>query len=345
MLVQNDFGVWQIDITIEGERVRKSTKTKDKSLAEKLHSVVEADLIKGAWGITKKIPKLTLDAAFKLAIHSHWKGTKAEYKVSQNWELLKQYIDTTKDISSITTEVVRDLVINLGKAGNAPATINRKLAVLRTLLNLCIEWGKLSYAPRIKALKEPPSRHRVLTVEEEYSMMLFFGKHYPEQAEMFEFLLSSANRLSEVLKLTWFDVDFKSSVVRFVDTKSGETLHKPMTEVMKRVLEARKGLPVPFPYTIDMVESYWKYFRKHMGYQEEETFVIHSLRHTCASRLVAAGVDLKRVQIWLGHKSYTTTLKYAQLSESHLGDVVSSLNEAEKFDRSLSFSSQTVGKQ
>ena len=78
-----------------------------------------------------------------------------------------------------------------------------------------------------------------------------------------------------------------------------------------------------------------------MGYQEDSTFVIHSLRHTCASRLVAAGMDLKRVQEWLGHKSYTTTLKYAQLSDSHLLDVVKAVNVIKEFDYSLSSVSQS----
>lgn len=349
MLERNGYGIWQIDLTISGIRHRKSTKTKDKTLALKLHALIEAEMLKESWGILKKSKLFTLDEAFKLAVKSHWKGNKSEYKVSQNWVLLSEHLDITKDVSSVTSETIRDITIKLRGINNSPATINRKLATLRTLLNLCIEWGKLTHAPKIKSLKEPPSRHRVLTDDEELSMMRFFNNSYTEEhTGLFEFLLSSGNRLSEVLKLTWFDVDFKTSAVRFTDTKSGETLHKPLTDTMKRVLELRRGLPVPFPYTIDMVESYWLHFRKHLGYQEDGTFVIHSLRHTCASRLVSQGVDLKRVQAWLGHKSYSTTLKYAQLSEVHLQDVVKVINTGSKghqeFAHSLSYSSQTVVK-
>lgn len=343
MLVRNDFGVWQIDLTVDGERVRKSTRTKDKALAQKLHALTESEMLKGTWGINKKT--YSLDSAFKDAMQSHWKGSKAVHKVQQNWSLLtegeKPLLDKSKDVSSVTAETVRDLTISMGKLGNSNATINRKMAVVRTLLNLCVEWGKLTHSPKIKSLKEPPSRHRVLTSEEEMRMMRFFDKNYSDVAGLFEFLLSSANRVSEALKLTWFDVDFKDGVIKFVDTKSGDTLHKPMTRVMRSVLEARKGLPKPFPYTLDMVEHYWKQLRTHLGYTEDATFVIHSLRHTCASRLVASGVDLKRVQAWLGHKSYTTTLKYAQLADSHLGDVVTALNVTKDFDHGLSTASQS----
>lgn len=344
MLLPNQYGVWQIDITVDGKRVRKSTRTKDKALAQKLHALTEAEMLKGSWGLGKKA-SYTLEDAFSDGMATHWKTLKYSFKVDQNWTLLtegaKPLLDKRMDVTKVTASVIMELSKALALQGNSAATINRKLAVVRKLLNLCAEWGKIPHVPRVPTLKEPPSRHRVLTAEEEVSMMRFFREKYPEQASLFEFLLSSANRISEVLAITWFDVNFKDGVVRLVDTKSGDTLHKPMTEVMRAVLEARKGLIKPFPYTLDSVESTWKYFRSFMGYQEDSTFVIHSLRHTCASRLVAQGVDLRRVQMWLGHRSYTTTLKYAQLANTHLRDVVGVLNTTKDFDRSLTYERQS----
>lgn len=341
MIVKNEYGVWQIDLTVNGERIRKSTKTKLKPVADKIHALLESQMLLGTHGIGK--PKLTLQKAFETALQSHWKGSKAEFKVVQNWTLLSKLLDTSKDVSYVTVVVVRDLTIALAKLGNSPATINRKMAVIRTLLNLCVEWGDLTHSPKIKALKEPKSRHRVLSLSEEADMITFFaGK---EEFGLFQFLLSSANRLSEALKLTWFDIDTTGCTVRFTDTKSGDTLHKPFTEVMKSVLASRRHLPVPFPYSVDESEVLWNKFRRSVNMQDDPTFVIHSLRHTCASRLVAAGVDLKRVQEWLGHKSYTTTLKYAQLSDVHLLDVVKVLNVGvsvvKEFDYSLSSGSQS----
>lgn len=48
----------------------------------------------------------------------------------------------------------------------------------------------------------------------------------------------------------------------------------------------------------------------------------HDMRHTAASWLVQAGVDLYRVQALLGHESFLTTQRYAHLAPDHFGAVM-----------------------
>ena len=48
----------------------------------------------------------------------------------------------------------------------------------------------------------------------------------------------------------------------------------------------------------------------------------HVLRHTCASRLVQGGIDIRRVQTWLGHQTLQMTMRYAHLASQDLDSCV-----------------------
>jgi site-specific recombinase XerD len=51
------------------------------------------------------------------------------------------------------------------------------------------------------------------------------------------------------------------------------------------------------------------------------------LRHTCASRLVNAGIDLYVVKEWLGHSSIQVTEKYAHLAPHKLSHAAKILDD------------------
>jgi site-specific recombinase XerD len=74
----------------------------------------------------------------------------------------------------------------------------------------------------------------------------------------------------------------------------------------------------PFSITIHEAERAWQWVRAEMGFVKDSEFVIHSLRHTCASRLVNAGIDLYVVCRWLGHSSIQITERYAHLDPKKL---------------------------
>jgi site-specific recombinase XerD len=75
-----------------------------------------------------------------------------------------------------------------------------------------------------------------------------------------------------------------------------------------RVILNVKGLPLSDP-------RHW--FEPSVRDAKIQDFSWHCLRHTFASRLVMAGVDLRTVQELLGHKSIAMTVRYSHLAPAH----------------------------
>jgi len=82
---------------------------------------------------------------------------------------------------------------------------------------------------------------------------------------------------------------------------------------------------MPFDLKEYQAENSWRWVRKQMKLEADEEFIIHSLRHTCATRLVNNDIDLYVVKEWLGHSSIQVTEKYAHLSPSKLAHAVCAL--------------------
>ncbi len=62
----------------------------------------------------------------------------------------------------------------------------------------------------------------------------------------------------------------------------------------------------------------WHKAKAEIGLGGDEELVPHTLRHTCASRLVRGGIDIRRVQMWLGHQTLQMTMRYSHLATHDL---------------------------
>ena len=55
----------------------------------------------------------------------------------------------------------------------------------------------------------------------------------------------------------------------------------------------------------------------------------HDLRHSCASLLLANGISMKQIQVWLGHSNYNTTANiYAHLDTSSMNESANAIANA-----------------
>ena len=144
--------------------------------------------------------------------------------------------------------------------------------------------------------------------------------------------LNTGLRRGELFNLHWEDVSLNSHTltVRGDGAKSGETRHIPMNDealdILTRWQAQRYSRQYVFPAEDGgRLDNIKKSFGNLLRLAEIENFRFHDLRHTFASKLVMAGVDLNTVRDLLGHQSLEMTLRYAHLAPEHKAAAVALL--------------------
>ncbi|MCY0095810.1 tyrosine-type recombinase/integrase [Hoeflea ulvae] len=213
--------------------------------------------------------------------------------------------------------------------GNRNSTINRKLSALYRLLRKAERSGQITRLPTYLRLRERNSRVRFLTAEEEAKMFGSIGARSAHHELLCRFLVDTGARIGEALALKWGDIH--NNTATFWITKSGKSRSVPLTNRAAQALESARAFGGSGPFNLISYPNFkynWNQARKHNNFKEDPHMVPHILRHTCASRLVQAGIDLRRVQTFLGHQTIQMTLRYAHLATNDLDQCATALNAA-----------------
>jgi len=263
----------------------------------------------------------TLRKTAEETLDRYWKGAKSELSLWHNARDVFTRLGPNLPIDNIDESVIDDLVNKLENDGKSNGTINRKLAALSKILRHSYRRGYIKRLPSIERKRESQGRLRWLQDHEEPILLDCFAQL--ERYAMRDFvmvLIDTGLRTGELLKLTWADVDQDQEVVRLWETKNGQARSIPVTQrAMEALLrqQGNHGVRV-FTFTQNAFNKVWQKARKIMGMLNDPHFVPHMLRHTCASRLIQRGVELRVVKEWMGHTSIQTTLRYAHLSPKSL---------------------------
>ncbi len=148
--------------------------------------------------------------------------------------------------------------------------------------------------------------------------------------------LNTGMRQGELLAMTWENVDFERAVISIVQSKTlrpkSIAINQPTKDALNGLKENRYGEMLfmwPWGDKIGKVTVY-DAFKKVCKAAQIEDFRFHDLRHTFASHLVMAGVDLVTVKELLGHKTINMTNRYTHLAQEHKALAVTKLTE--RFD-------------
>jgi len=228
-------------------------------------------------------------------------------------------------------EFAEELTAGLGKEADgtpltpmAASTVNHHIALLSAAMRRAFRAGMIKSNPLtdLSKLKENNKRDRWATTDEEKRLMDALP------ARVHAVILTSIHgglRKGELKALRCRDIDLVGRMLHVREAKGGEGRSIPLNDVLFAALSTIQGEPGELVFrgnTLTNLRDIWDQAVKDA---KLDNFKFHDLRHTFASRLVMAGVDLRRVQILMGHKSIKMTERYAHLAPGHLRDAVSRL--------------------
>ncbi len=212
------------------------------------------------------------------------------------------------------------------KSGLAPATVEKIRIMFSRSFELARQWqlfdgNPVKYVPRVKFNN---ARERYLTSEEANALRLACEcSANPQLKNIVGLLLLTGARKSELLKAKWSDIDIEKRTWTLNMTKNGRGRHVPLSQrgngdhcQLPRYPDCPWLLPNPqtlLPFT-DIKRSFME-ARKLAGLDDVH---IHDLRHSYASALVNAGVDLYQIGSLLGHRNVAPTQRYAHRQRSTL---------------------------
>jgi len=332
---------WHFDFVHKGRRFHGSTGTAEKSAAR---SVEATERVAAGQGVRKR-PAMTLDVAA-----NRFYEERAKHQTSHKtaWYQIGNLVDGLgKDL--LLSEVDGDRLsryVARRRATVANSSANREIELLRAVMRRADkvwkadvgempDWGAIM-------LPEADERIRDLSGAEEAAL---FAALRPDFRPMVRFALWTGIRLSNVIKLTWRQVDFDADEIRLrVKSKKpgGDWFAVPLTPMVAALVQGEMGRDPLYVFTYECARSRqgrrkglrypftqtgwrrpWKAALKAAGVTD---FRFHDTRHTAATRTRREGGDLKVIQKMLGHKRIETTARYAHVG---LDDVRAAMERAQ----------------
>ncbi|MEK6704419.1 MAG: site-specific tyrosine recombinase/integron integrase [Bdellovibrionota bacterium] len=251
--------------------------------------------------------------------------------------------DKPVDINDIGQKDIEDFLKRLHEQQQKPSTISRKISTLRQFFKFCsleynLEKNPAEKLPAPAQSKKLP-RHLSSTEVESLLKAAETGLPYPSHARhalrardraMVFLLYATGLRVSELVGLCLKDVDItagylrasgkgrKERIVPFVQVaglhifeyiKSHRMALNPLTD---HIFVSNKGCALTR-------QSFWKIL-KILAKQASihQNVSPHLIRHSFATHLLQKGINIRSLQMLLGHSNLTTTEIYAHVTPEHL---------------------------
>jgi integrase len=245
---------------------------------------------------------------------------------------------TVRDLENFRNQSMAD--------GKAPNTVGMEIKILRVVLNVARRQGRIAVNPAeaVELPKVVSNTRDVFTPEQVRMLVAAAGDEW-KTAILAGFYLGA--RLTDVVNLTWENVDLTGGVITYEQGKTGKPVTAPLhpdlknhlfkladdnpraplcPTLQKRSVGGRKGLSQTF--TLIMRDAgIGQHQVKGKGKQGRKFSKLsyHSLRHTFTSALANANVPAEVRQKLTGHSDDAMHQKYTHLELQPLQAAIATL--------------------
>jgi len=276
--------VWHYRGTIAGHRLRGSTGTTDKKLAERKASQIERDTYQSDIDGPQEV--LTFPQAITLYLKAH-----APTKRSQAYlDRIEDYWKNTK-VKDITPGRIRQSAIDI-HPNDSGATRNRQVITpTRAIINHCASLD-LCAPVRVKRFEFDEKIKTPVTLE---WLDTFTSYARPVIKALVLTMFATACRFGEAHRIDWSDIDFKGRTIKIRDTK---TRKERLAHMPQPLIVALANLPrdqEPFDWSESSLRRFWEedIAKTAEAVPGFERLTFHSARHGFATAMLRKGVDPK----------------------------------------------------
>ena len=327
-----------VDGTDIKERVGRKSRGFTREMAKDALKSRLGDVAQGHFNlekVRKPVPFSKLAEKYKEFAGGYKRGWETEKYIVEEFASL--FGDTP--LAEITTWQIEKWKAETGKRLN-PVTVNRRLTVIKHIFKKAVEWDlvKSNPATSVKRFAVTSERTRFLTQDEIQVLLKACEKQVtsPWLLPLVTLALNAGMRQGELLKLKWENVDLERESITIIQSKTLRrktiAINQQAREALNWLQENRYGELLfmwPWGDPIGKVTVY-DAFKKACCASKIDDFRFHDLRHTFASHLVMAGVDLVTVKELLGHKTINMTNRYTHLAQEHKAQAVAKLEDRYK---------------
>lgn len=228
-------------------------------------------------------------------------------------------------------EDVRAFQVHLASSGISWASLNQIVCALRFFYGVTL--GEDTIPERIAYAREPRKLPMVLSGGEVIRFLEAVSSLKSRVALTTAY--AAGLRVSEVTGLKICDIDSERMVLRIECGKGGKERYVMLSQQLLAILRSYwrlarlerflfPGRDKNRPIEATVLHAACRSARSAAGIDKRGS--VHVLRHSFATHLLESGVDIRIIQVLLGHEHLSTTARYTRVSTHLIGTTTSPLD-------------------